>query len=125
VGKAARAGIGRSDKNVSGFRIVQSIIETGNRARAVAKRRMRGDVLDALAVDIDLAAIAQAFKVLGAREGRAAPITSSGFCRCIGLSVRRPVRRFIRRTYCARGSPVRQSSLNGSSNFDEDQAHSS
>src|SRR5262249_13682820 len=66
--KTARAGIGRSDKNVSGLGIVQSIIETGNRARAVAKRRVRRDVLDALAIDIDLAAIPQAFKVLGARE---------------------------------------------------------
>jgi hypothetical protein len=26
-----------------------------------------------------------------------------------------------RRTYCVRGLPVRRSSLNGSSNFDEDQ----
>src|SRR5262245_54577400 len=42
--------------------------DTGPRARGVAKRRMRRDVLDPLAVAIDLAAITQAFKVLRARE---------------------------------------------------------
>jgi hypothetical protein len=48
---------------------MQSIVQARNRARRVAKRRVRRDVLDALAVDIDLAAVTQAFKVLGAREG--------------------------------------------------------
>src|SRR5262249_60737447 len=48
-------------------------IGTGDRAGAVAKGRLRGYVLDALAVDIDLAAVTQAFKVLGAREGAGRP----------------------------------------------------
>src|SRR5262249_23896645 len=52
---------------------LQGIVQTRNRARAVAKRRMRGDVLDALPVDIDLAAVTQAFKVLGARERSSRP----------------------------------------------------
>src|SRR5262249_35162188 len=51
--------------------IVQSIIETRDRARSVTKGRMRRDVLDALAVDIDLAAVAQAFQIFRAGEGPA------------------------------------------------------
>ena len=38
------------------------------RARGVAERRVRGDVVDPLAVDIDLAAVAQALEIFAARE---------------------------------------------------------
>src|SRR5262249_56369556 len=69
VSETARAGISRRDQNLAGSGIVQGIIHTGNRARGVTKRGMRRDVLDALAIDIDLAVITQAFKILGAREG--------------------------------------------------------
>ena len=48
--------------------IVQRIVEPRDRARRVAERRMRGDVVDALAVDIDLASVAQAFEVFRAGE---------------------------------------------------------
>ena len=51
------------------------VIEPGDIARGIAEGRMGGDVLDPLAVDIDLAAVAQAFKVFLAgerpRRGRA------------------------------------------------------
>jgi hypothetical protein len=52
-------------------------------------------------------------------KGRAAPITSSGFCRSIGLSVLRTST--ITRE---RGLLVHRCLLNSSSNFDEDQEHS-
>jgi len=45
------------------------VIEPGDIARGIAEGRMGGDVLDPLAVDIDLAAVAQAFKVFLAGEG--------------------------------------------------------
>ena len=44
------------------FGIVQRIVKPRDRARGVAERRMRGDVVDALAVDVDLAPVAQAFR---------------------------------------------------------------
>src|SRR5215831_9593006 len=111
-------------RNVSGFGIVQGIIETGNRARAVAKRRVRGDVLDALAIDIDLAAVPQAFEVLGAGERSRRP-DHVFWLLPMHRSLRSPGWSTIaRRTYCACGSPVHRSSLNRSSNFDEDPAHS-
>src|SRR5262249_39902933 len=71
VGKAARSGVGRRDEKLSVLGIVQSIIEARNRARGVAKRGMRRDVVDALAVDIDLAAVAQAFQIFRAGKGAA------------------------------------------------------
>jgi hypothetical protein len=56
--------------------IVHRVIQPGHRARRVAKRRMGGDVGDALAVDPHLAPVAQALQVLiagvdGALPGRA------------------------------------------------------
>jgi hypothetical protein len=45
---------------------VQRVIETGDHPRSVAERRVDGDVLDALAVDIDFAPVAQRFKIFGA-----------------------------------------------------------
>ena len=46
--------------------IVQRIVEPRDHARGVAKGRMGGDVLDALAVDVDLAAVAQRLEILRA-----------------------------------------------------------
>ena len=50
------------------LRVVQRVVEPRDRARGVAERRMRGDVLDPLAVDLDLAAVAQAFEIFRAGE---------------------------------------------------------
>jgi len=61
VGETARTGIGRAGQEVLGFVIVQRVIEPRDRTRGVAEGRMTGDVLDPLAVDIDFAAVAQAF----------------------------------------------------------------
>ena len=58
VGIAAGAGIGRRGEHVLGRLVVQRVIKQRDRARRIAERRMLGDVLDALAVDIDLAAVA-------------------------------------------------------------------
>jgi hypothetical protein len=43
------------------------VIEPGDIARGIAEGRMGGDVLDPLAVGIDLAAVAQAFKGIPGR----------------------------------------------------------
>src|SRR5262249_1449221 len=107
------------DKNLPGLGIVQGIVQTRNRARAVAKRTMRGDVLDALAVDIDLAAVAQAFKVLGAGEWPGRPNHVFWFLP-IHQSLRSSDGGPLHREHTAR---VGQSLLNRSPNFDEDQAH--
>jgi hypothetical protein len=67
---------------------MQRVVQTGDRARRVPKRGMLGDVLDAVAVDPDLAAVAQVLEVLlaGQRAGAsgfgqrpAAARASSGF----------------------------------------------
>ena len=68
VREAAGAGIGRPRQNPLGLLVVQRIVEPRDRARGVAESRMRGDVLDPLAIDVDLAAVAQAFEVFRARE---------------------------------------------------------
>ena len=75
VGEGARAGVGRAGQHVLLLGIVQRVIEPRDGARGVAERRMRGDVLDPLAVDIDLAAVAQAFQIFraGERPRRAGP----------------------------------------------------
>ena len=100
VGEGARAGVGRAGQHVLLLWIVQRVVEPRDGARGVAERRMRGDVLDPLAVDIDLAAVAQAVEILLAGERpRRRPCTSSGFCRfmpCL-LATYGPVRR----VFCA------------------------
>ena len=68
VGVAARAGVGRRGEHVLGLRVVQRVVEPRDRARGVAESRMRGDVVDALAVDVDLAPVAQAGEIFRAGE---------------------------------------------------------
>ena len=68
VGETAGAGIGRTGQHVLGLGVVQRIVEPRDRARGVAERRMHGDIVDPLAVDIDLTTIAQAFEVFLAGE---------------------------------------------------------
>ncbi len=72
VGEAAVAGVGRQQQAALAFFVVQRVVEPGDHPRGVAKRRMGGDVLDALAVDIDFAPVAQLFKIFGARHRREA-----------------------------------------------------
>src|SRR5262249_48884292 len=69
MGVAARTGVGRGRKHRPCFGIVQGVVESRERARRVAERRMLGDVGYPFAVDIDLAAIAQAGEICGAGEG--------------------------------------------------------
>ena len=59
MGVAARAGIGRCGEHVLGLLGVQGIVEQRHRGRRIAESRMRGDVLDPLAIDVDVAAVAQ------------------------------------------------------------------
>ena len=65
---AAGAGVGRRGQGFLALGVVQRIVELGDRDGGVAEGRVLGDILDALAVDIDLAAVAQRLEVLGARE---------------------------------------------------------
>ncbi|MCY1227187.1 hypothetical protein D9M72_394490 [compost metagenome] len=69
VGVAAGPRVGRRRQDVPLCRIMQRVIEPGERPGGIAHRRMAGHVLDAFAVDIDLAAVAQAFQIFGAGEG--------------------------------------------------------
>ena len=68
VGIAARAGVGRRGEHVLALGIVQRVVEPGDRAGGIAEGRMRGDVGHPLAVDVDLAPVAQAFEIFGAGE---------------------------------------------------------
>ena len=65
---AAGAGVGGGRQHLLGLGIVQRVIELGDRDSRIAERWMLGDVLDALAVDVDLAAVAQRLQVLRSRE---------------------------------------------------------
>ena len=68
VGVSARPGVGRPCQHGLALGIVQRVVETRDRARGITERRMRGDVLDPLAVDIDLTPVAQACEILRAGE---------------------------------------------------------
>src|SRR5262249_45341223 len=65
---AAGTGIGRAGEDVLALGVVQGVVEPCDRARGVAERRMRRHIVDALAVDVDLAAVAQAREIFRARE---------------------------------------------------------
>src|SRR5579871_2648783 len=69
MGVAATAGVGRSGQGLFRGRVMQCIVEPRDRARRVAEGRVGGDVLDPLAIDIDLAALAQALEIFRSREG--------------------------------------------------------
>ncbi len=58
MGIAAGAGVGRRGEHVLGRLVVQRVVEQRHRRGRIAERRMFGDVLDPLAVDIDFAAVA-------------------------------------------------------------------
>src|SRR5262249_17281731 len=131
VSEAARAGIGRTDERLSGLRVMQSIIEAGDRGRGIAKYGRRPDGLCTLAIDTDAAAVAPTVEILGAREGPGSPDQVFRFL---------PMHRCLRSPHdpcehisvfrhgehiCERAPSVRELSLNGSSIFDEDHANSS
>ena len=61
VGVTAAAGVGAPAQRVLHVRFVQRVVHLRDGGRRIAKRRMGGDVFNALAVDINLAAILQAF----------------------------------------------------------------
>src|SRR5437899_12026975 len=65
---AARAGIGRARQLCLRGRIVERVVEPRQHAGGIAKGWMRRDVVDALAVDPDLAAVAETLEELLARE---------------------------------------------------------
>src|SRR5215831_19013301 len=66
--KAAGAGVGGPGQSVLGLGVVERVVEPRDRAGGIAEGWMRRHVVDALAVDIDLAPVAQAGEVFRARE---------------------------------------------------------
>ena len=61
MGVAAAAGIGAPAQGILHLRFVQRIVQLRDRSRGVTESRVGGDILHALAVDINFAAILQAF----------------------------------------------------------------
>ena len=66
VGHAAVAGVGRQQEPVLALGIVQRVVQPRHHPRGVAERLVLGHVLDALAVDEDLAAVGQRREIVGA-----------------------------------------------------------
>ena len=66
VGHAAVAGLGRQQDLVLALGIVERVVQPRHHPGGVAERLVLGDVLDALAVDVDLAAVGQRREVVGA-----------------------------------------------------------
>ena len=79
VRQAAAAGVGRQQDLARALRIVERIEQARGHARGVAERRVRGDVLDPLAVDVDLAPVAQRIQILGGGHRRFASYVADGF----------------------------------------------
>src|SRR5207248_6051339 len=78
VREAAVAGIGRRREDVLALGIVQRVVEPRQHARGIAKRGVRRDVFYALAVNPDLASVAQAFEILLTGVWRCHPGVSMG-----------------------------------------------
>src|SRR4029077_3917386 len=70
------AGVGRRGEQVLALGIVQRVIEARDRARGVAEGGVRCDIVDALAVDVDFAPVAQAGEVF--RAGERPPARADG-----------------------------------------------
>ena len=66
VRHAAIAGVGRQQQLVLALVVVKRVVEARDHARGVAEGRMRGDVLDPLAVDVDVAVVAQRLQIFRA-----------------------------------------------------------
>ena len=69
MGVSAVAGIGLPAQLVLGGRVVQGVVEFGHGRRGVAKGGVGGHILDAIAVDVDLAVVLEAGEVLGTGQG--------------------------------------------------------
>ncbi len=93
MGVAAAAGVRAPAEGILHVWLVQGIVHLGDGRRRIAKCRVGSDVLNALAVDINLTAILQAFKYSSPVNGRLASARkSSGF---IGTSYRKMVVKFM------------------------------
>ena len=92
VGEAAVAAVGRTGQHVLVLGIVQRVVKPRDRARRIAERRMRGDVFHPLAIDVDLAPVAQGFEILLAGER---PVLAGDHV--LGLCPAHPIPPFARR----------------------------
>src|SRR3989304_1568316 len=84
---AAAPRVGLDGQHVLRRRVVERVVEARNAADAVPERRMRGDVLDLLAVDPNLTAVAQAVEVLlpihrACRGPGLLLVLTCSFCHC-------------------------------------------
>src|SRR5690242_16848368 len=68
VGEPAGAGVGLASQQVLGGFVMERVVKPCDRTRGVAKGRMRGHVLDPLAINVDFAAVAQALEIFGPGE---------------------------------------------------------
>src|SRR5262249_17732409 len=68
MGVAPGAGVGLRCEDLLRFGIVQGIIQLADRDRLISEGWVGGDVLDALAVYVDFAAVAQRLEVLSPVE---------------------------------------------------------
>jgi hypothetical protein len=110
VGVASRSRVGRRGEHVLGRCVVQGVIELSHRGGRVAERRVRRHVRNPLAIDVDLAPVAQGLQEFGAGE-RAVLAFDDGFgvlrhgvIRCLSREAGRasntgpvPGRRIVRR----------------------------
>src|SRR6516165_5528416 len=68
VGETAGTGVGLASEQIFGLGVVERVVKPRDRTRGVAKGRMRGDIGDTLAINIDFAAVAQALEIFGTGE---------------------------------------------------------
>src|SRR5581483_4055628 len=68
MGDAAVTSVGPNGKYVAVRRIVQSVIETGDRAGAIAKGRMLGHILHPFAIDPHLTVVLETVEIFGSGE---------------------------------------------------------
>src|SRR4029453_128908 len=87
----AAAGIGRHRQDGLRRGVMQRVVEPRDHPRGVAKRRMRRDILDALAVNVDLAPVANALEVLGSGvRSRSARHVIHRICLNVGAAFTQP-----------------------------------
>ena len=76
MGEAAVAGVGRHEQAALTLLVMKRVIEARDHSSGIPEGGVGRDVLDALAVDIDFAAVSELFEVFGPRHGPRSPALS-------------------------------------------------